>query len=167
LACALIAEEVAATVRLDKETAYTAGITHDIGRMGLATAYPEPYARLLEEVQDTPERMLERERQLFSVDHCEAGEQLIREWSLPEEFVEAAAHHHRGRRSDQFDMLWLTQWSCAAADAIGFCASFPGVPQGRYEQLAHELEERGGIKFSIAAGDLAAKIADRITSVEP
>jgi HD-like signal output (HDOD) protein len=41
LACAIIAERLASAGLLDKDTAYTSGIMHDIGRMALSVTYWE------------------------------------------------------------------------------------------------------------------------------
>lgn len=48
LACALVAEQLALAGLMDKETAYTAGVMHDIGRLALAVIRPKEYATLLE-----------------------------------------------------------------------------------------------------------------------
>src|ERR1035441_8773612 len=44
LACGLIATQLAAAGHLDKDTAYTAGVMHDIGRLALAVIRPREYA---------------------------------------------------------------------------------------------------------------------------
>ena len=77
LACALISERMATAGFLDKDTAYTSGILHDIGRVALAVIEPKAYGRLLEEHKGTPESILERERELFGWNHCETGRRLI------------------------------------------------------------------------------------------
>src|ERR1039457_1727407 len=45
---ALIAEEAARVCRLDREVAYTTGLLHNLGTLGLMSAYPDEYSRLLE-----------------------------------------------------------------------------------------------------------------------
>lgn len=73
LACAVIAEQLAAAGFMDKDTAYTAGVLHDIGRLALAVIRPTEYAALLETHQGTGASILEEEHFLFGCDHCEAG----------------------------------------------------------------------------------------------
>ena len=51
LACAIVAQRLAAVGFIDKDTAFTAGILHDVGRMGLAVIQPAAYAALLEKHQ--------------------------------------------------------------------------------------------------------------------
>jgi HD-like signal output (HDOD) protein len=45
LGCAIVAQRLAAVGFIDKDTAFTAGILHDVGRMGLALIQPAAYAR--------------------------------------------------------------------------------------------------------------------------
>ena len=78
LACAVIAERLASVGFLDKDTAYTSGILHDIGRIALAVIQPKEYSNLLGTHQGTPGSILEGERQLFGWDHCETGSNSLR-----------------------------------------------------------------------------------------
>ena len=59
LACAIIAERLASVGLLDKDTAYTSGILHDIGRIALAVIQPKEYANLLGTHRGTPVSILE------------------------------------------------------------------------------------------------------------
>jgi HD-like signal output (HDOD) protein len=47
LACALLTSELAHCCSAFEDRAYTAGLLHDIGRLGLLLAYPKEYAALL------------------------------------------------------------------------------------------------------------------------
>ncbi len=56
------------------EQAYSLGLLHDIGRLGLLVAWPDDYSRILEEAnRDGGVPLLELERQLLNMDHCEVG----------------------------------------------------------------------------------------------
>ncbi|MFZ0796511.1 MAG: HDOD domain-containing protein, partial [Terriglobales bacterium] len=59
VACAIIAEQSAKWSFLDNDFAHTAGILHDIGRVALAMAMPEPYARVVERAADQPQDLLQ------------------------------------------------------------------------------------------------------------
>jgi putative nucleotidyltransferase with HDIG domain len=119
VACAMIAERAATWSRLDRGFAYTAGIMHDIGRVGMVATRPEAYARVVEKDADHPQDLLARERELFGVDHSEAGAAIVRAWNLPGAFVEIASGHHGD------GMRWggtasVIAPSCVLADALGF-----------------------------------------------
>src|ERR1019366_8816750 len=47
LACALLTEELARSCSVFEDRAYTAGLMHDLGRLGLLLAYPAEYAEML------------------------------------------------------------------------------------------------------------------------
>ena len=68
LASAIIAERLASVGLLDKDTAYTSGILHDIGRIALAVIQPKEYANL------TGQRIVEaRSASLRKSGSCSAG----------------------------------------------------------------------------------------------
>jgi len=77
VACAAIAERTAKWSALDKDFAYTAGVMHDIGRIAMAAAQPNTFARVIAERADQPHDLLQRERELYGVDHCQAGRSLV------------------------------------------------------------------------------------------
>ena len=99
LACAIIAERMAAAGFIDKDMAYTCGILHDVGRMALAVIQPKAYAALLEKHCGAAATILEAERELFGWDHCETGQQLVSDWKLPDDFEAVVAEHHAARRT--------------------------------------------------------------------
>ena len=86
---------------IDKDTAYTAGILHDVGRVALAVIQPKGYAALLDKHHGPAASMLVAEREMFGLDHCEAGRQLIADWKLPQSFEAVVADHHSELRSGQ------------------------------------------------------------------
>src|ERR1017187_4852876 len=70
---AIIAQEAARLARLDSEVAYTTGLLHNLGTLGLMSAYPDEYSRMLEVSNDFGFDLLQTERDLFEIDHCAAG----------------------------------------------------------------------------------------------
>lgn len=166
LACALIAEQLAVPGFIDKDTAYTAGILHDIGRVALAVVQPSAYAALLETRCGPAAAILDAEREMFGMDHCETGLQLIGEWKLPEEFQAPLAEHHRKRRTDgAWSTCELIKISCRMADAAGF-AAFEGCEKADYAGLLDELPARERRLFQPELSELAAEIAGRIQAIE-
>ena len=126
LITALIAEEAArAGDGLDRESAYTAGLLHNLGTLGLMSAYPDSYSRLLEVTNDYGFDLLKTERDLFEIDHCAAGAYLAQDWNFPDELAAALATHHdepvAGERS--LDNLIKVSWRLA--DTLGYAAFCP------------------------------------------
>jgi putative nucleotidyltransferase with HDIG domain len=166
LACAIIADRIAARAPLDKEIAYTAGILHDIGRAALAVIQPREYADLLARHRGTAESMLEEERGLFGLDHCEAGLQLIDNWLLPSEFKSIVANHHTYANSpNQWNMAELVKISCRMADALGYPA-FAGCVSAPYEELLAELPKQARAGLHPDRVEFAAEIAEAIRAIE-
>jgi putative nucleotidyltransferase with HDIG domain len=94
LACALCASEIARQCGLRPAEAYTAALLHDIGRLGLLSAYPAEYEQIVAEAGGQRDKLIDCERERFGVDHAEAGEWLAQRWGLPETIQEVIALHH-------------------------------------------------------------------------
>ena len=166
LACAIVAQRMAAVGFIDKDMAYTCGILHDVGRMALAVIQPMGYAALLDAHRGAAETILEAERELFGWDHCETGKRLVADWKLPDDFESAVAEHHTARRKDDaWDVTELVKVSCAMASAIGY-AAFPGCETRPYPDLLEQLPARERNLFHPNAGTLARDVAESIHAIE-
>jgi putative nucleotidyltransferase with HDIG domain len=166
LACALIAEKFESLELGSRDTAFTAGILHDLGRMGLAVVRPKAYAELLDRYLGPPQEILGAERALFGQDHCETGKQLLTEWHLPAQFSAAISDHHAEvRRNGPWDLGELVKASCRMADAAGFPA-FRGCDPASYASVLEDLPERERNLFSADADELSVSLAERIQAIE-
>jgi putative nucleotidyltransferase with HDIG domain len=164
LACALLAERTARAVAVDKEFVYTGGILHDIGRVALATALPDGYARLLAKSAQWPQDLLASERELFGMDHCEVGRSLVTDWELPRAFFDVVACHHESFAQVD-NAKSLIQFSCALADALGFAVARNGQI-AKYEDLVAKLPERARKDFPSDSRELAQAIAKDINAIQ-
>jgi HD-like signal output (HDOD) protein len=166
LACALIANQLAAAGRRDKDAAYTAGIMHDIGRLALAVISPKAYATLLETHTGPASSALEAERELFGFDHCEAGRHLIADWKMPAYFEEVVAGHHSPRvNQDTWQMPDIINVSCRMADTVGFSV-FRGCELTPYADLVAELPDLERRTFCSDVEVLAFEVSSKINAVE-
>ncbi len=166
LACAIIAERLAAVGFIDKDTAYTSGIMHDIGRIALAVILPKEYAALLGTHRGTASSIMEGERALFGWDHCEAGRQLIANWKLPSDFdATVAEHHYENPLEGAWGMAELIKVSCKMADSVGYPA-FSGCEVTPYSDLLERLPARERMHFCPDVGTLASDVANAIHAIE-
>jgi putative nucleotidyltransferase with HDIG domain len=166
LACAIIAERLAAVGFIDKDIAYTSGILHDIGRMALAVIQPGAYAEILESHRGSAESILDAERGLFGWDHCETGCQMIADWKLPDGFEAVVGEHHAERRTDgAWDVAELVKVSCAMASTLGYTA-FSGCETRSYADLLDELPARERRLFCSDAEVLKHEINESIHAIE-
>ncbi len=166
LATALIAEQLAEIGLLDKDVAFTAGILHDMGRIALAVVQPRPYAQLLETYRGPAGGILEAERALFGMDHCETGLQLVSDWNLPIDFESVVFAHHAARRSDgDWSLAELIKTSCRMADTCGY-PGFAGCQTEEYTTLVEQLPARERRLFAPHPSALSTKIAARVAALE-
>jgi len=164
LACAFLAEELSEVCGVDKEYAYTAGLLHDIGRLSVLVAYPAEYTNLLTVAEENSFNVLECERQLFDIDHCEAGRWLAGQWKLPPEFGEVLGRHHETFAGPKPGAVGLTQMACKLADTLGFSVleakQLPDV-----EQIAGGMPAAVRDGISLDPEELKARIGGRIVAL--
>jgi HD-like signal output (HDOD) protein len=128
LACALLTEELARSCGKFEERAYTAGLLHDVGRLGLLLAHPAEYAELLRNATRNALELLDCEKETLGMDHCETGRLLAAQWNLPEELQIVAARHHDPQTNYELDLLTLVHLGCRMADSLGFWVVEPLKP---------------------------------------
>lgn len=167
LACAMVAEELGKVISrdIDKDAAYTNGLIHDIGRLGLAVMQPELYIPLVQRIHNGSASLLQSERELFGVDHCEAGRLMVTSWSLPNEFIDIVARHHEARTVEAFDPLALVSLSCRMSDALGFDFA-PCADCHSYEDLLRELPAQARTQMTQHPEELTARIEEKIAAIE-
>jgi putative nucleotidyltransferase with HDIG domain len=166
MACALIAEQLAQGDSRNRNTAYTGGVMHDIGRLAMMVIRPEAYDALLMTHRGSPSSILLRERELFGFDHCDAGKHLIADWKLPAHFEAIVSDHHSPRqRHDPRNLPALINVSCRVADTIGF-AVFPGCEVTPYTDLLGELPERECKVLCADKEILAFEVSSKINGIE-
>jgi putative nucleotidyltransferase with HDIG domain len=166
LACAAISEQLALAGFMDRDTAFTCGVMHDIGRLALAVVRPKEYIDLLGTYNGTSGSILERERELFGKDHCEIGKKLVADWRLPEDLEPIVAEHHTPRQAaGTWNMADLVNVGCRMADAAGFPA-FPFCHAAPFAELLEELPARERKVFYSEVGALTFEVSRKISAIE-
>jgi putative nucleotidyltransferase with HDIG domain len=125
LVTAIIAEEAARITRFDRDIAYTTGLLHNLGTLGLMSAYPDEYSRMLEVSDAFGFDLLRTERDLFEIDHCAAGAYLAQDWDFPDELAAAIATHHDEPVPGEISLDNLIKLSWRLADVLGYAAFSP------------------------------------------
>jgi len=165
LAGAILSEKLAPACRLDPDSAYVAGLLRDIGRLALLAKYPESYANLLVVSGEHAYDLMTTERDLFDVDHCQAGAWMMERMSLPAELSEVVAHHHdalsEDALSEPFRMVHLVRIADLMADALGFAVVTPIQPVS-FEEVLHQLPELALLRFRHDPEQLKTEIDTKI-----
>lgn len=162
LAGAILSEKLAPPCGMDPDFAYVAGLLRDIGRLALLVKYPEPYANVLAVSGENSFDLLATEREMFDIDHCQAGEWLIETMPFPPELCEVVAHHHAAPKGP-FRMVHLVRIADLLADALGLAAVAPLSPQ-TFEDVLKQLPPAARSRFHPDPEELKAEIDSRIQS---
>ena len=141
LATAVLSDEIAKACGEFTQAAFTAGIVHDIGRLGLLVAHPQDYERIIRDAAERCIDLLDFEHEEFGLDHAEAGRILAERWQLPAEMAAIAGRHHDPTEGSELTLLRIVHVACRLADALGFDVVKP-LNNLTVEQVVAELPER-------------------------
>ncbi|MYN11099.1 HDOD domain-containing protein [Pseudoduganella aquatica] len=94
VATAACARALARPLRQNPDTAFIAGLLHDLGTLVLATRYPDEYAMLEAHRVQQDCSQSEAERAIFGFDHAGIGGALAARWQFPLQIQRAVARHH-------------------------------------------------------------------------
>lgn len=95
-----IAQELACYV---PDEVFTVGLLSQLGRLVLATVYPERYATLLSSTSCSRHELVELERELFQIDHNDLTARLMADWNLPPPVCDAVRLQCE-TEADDFDL---------------------------------------------------------------
>jgi HD-like signal output (HDOD) protein len=172
LACALVADQLAKRCGGHRADAYTAGLLHDLGRLALIVAHPTAYPAFLDTTRATGVRLLAEEREIFVMDHCEAGRWLTEQLLLPRSFQDVAAHHHDAAAIGPTELLGRVGVACRLADHLGHWVVAPSPPAGDHDAAAvldALLQPLGAAhRASVVSelDDLAAEVAHELGALD-
>jgi putative nucleotidyltransferase with HDIG domain len=75
------------------DSAYLAGLLHDLGKLALDHCFKEEYGPVMEAVS-AGEPWLEAEWRILGITHAEVGALVATQWNFPEPLVRAIRTHH-------------------------------------------------------------------------
>jgi HD-like signal output (HDOD) protein len=166
LAAALICQRLSDAVGVPESNGYTAGLVHDIGQLALLTVYPQ-YEKALASAGEREISPMELERELFGLDHAEAGRWLLSEWNFPVELQNVAARHENPPEAPAEDgaLIRLVHGGSAMADLMGM--SMLASPRCQdLSQIAGVLPELSRDLTPQGFRELAETVAIKINGVE-
>jgi HD-like signal output (HDOD) protein/CheY-like chemotaxis protein len=81
-----------------QEHCYIGGLLHDVGKLIMATNFPDTYKDVIAACQGGQGTILDMERQLFGASHAEVGAYLLGLWGVDDPIVRAVYLHHEPSR---------------------------------------------------------------------
>lgn len=123
----------------EAESAFTAALLHDVGKLVLAFALPEQYAAAIA-AASKGEAFAERAR--FGIGHAELGAYLLGSWGLPVSIVDVVGEHHNVGLRDEVSPALL---AVHVADALVHIRAISKAEKGPTAPLDTELLQRLGV----------------------
>lgn len=81
---------------------FLAGLLHDIGWIVLDKIVPQKISNAIKAKEDAGRWSLEMEKEIFGLDHAEAGALFLKHWNIPPAIIEIVANHHTPENSRQY-----------------------------------------------------------------
>ena len=82
----------------DQEQCCIAGLLHDVGKLIMATNFPDSYTQVISGCQQGLGTVLDMERHIFGASHAEVGAYLLGLWGVDDAVVHAVYLHHEPGR---------------------------------------------------------------------
>ncbi|MGO4479313.1 HDOD domain-containing protein [Massilia sp. 2TAF26] len=139
IAAALCAKSLARHAGLDQDCAFIAGLLHDIGRLVLASSFPDEYAQVLAYCERNDTTTSEAELCILGVDHQRVGEMLAEIWKFPPLIQRAIGQHHAPAGADLCNVPGLVHAANALVQALdlggGAHIAVPRLNDATWESL--------------------------------
>lgn len=127
LAVATASQFIAEKAKVDvqKDTAFLAGLLHDLGKVVLDNYFEEEYREVMQLVRSQEMWIGDAEKQVLQLNHCVAGFYLARKWQFPTQVVDVIHHHHHISACPE-----ESQHLCAAVQAADHVCRKSGIGSG-------------------------------------
>ena len=86
----------------DDDTDYIIGLVHNIGKLIIASTFPEVFKEIVEFQAKDPLEICKLEQKYLTWDHAQIGAYYLEKHKLSEEIVEATRYHHRPENAEQY-----------------------------------------------------------------
>jgi len=131
--------------------AFTVGLLHDIGKLVLGqTLTADQQTAIRDRIEQGQISRTEAEKEIVGADHTEVGACLLQNWHLPDDIIEAVAHHHNPVLEPQPRLSVLTHVANCLAHLAG---SAPG-----WDAYAVRVNERVNRAFDITGDRLETMV---------
>jgi putative nucleotidyltransferase with HDIG domain len=137
------------------DSAYTAGLLHDVGKIVLGKFVKENRGQLIE-LSKGNFITLEAEHEVLGVDHAEVGSRIADRWNFPQELILAIGFHHHPDSTDGRPLLAVIAYlanivvlriGCGLQDGphveeiSPYCAEATGYSETEMSELCEEVSK--------------------------
>jgi putative nucleotidyltransferase with HDIG domain len=109
------------------QTALTAALVHDIGKLVMMRHLKADVAVILQYCRDQQVTFVEAERALFGTDHAAVGAAMAKKWKFPEEITDAIERHHDAELQDSTPVIDAVVTANLVAKTIGMGLGAEGL----------------------------------------
>jgi len=111
---------IALPIRIDENTAFTAGLIHCIGELVMHAGMPEAMIDLDRSVPMLDLKRARAEKGMFGYSYAEVGAALAREWRFPKRMVDAIEHQIAPFDNDVYEpiagVIHIASWRARAEE---------------------------------------------------
>lgn len=162
VAVAVCTQALARRARMAMDTAFSAGLLHDMGHLVMLSIDPHRFDEVQVRMQQTgngaePPSItalkLAAERTVWGFDHCQVGDLLAQRWQLPASLRRCMALHHRSDDPQADRLVWLVIAGHALAHALDLLRApddqVPDVPQSVWDGLQLDWSDSNALLAGI------------------
>lgn len=102
---AFVARAIAKKLNTEVESAFLAGMMHDLGKIILDRYFGDYYKAVFETIASEEVAIAQAETEILGVNHAAVGGQLAEEWKFPKNYLNAIAYHHDVRNAPRYQRL--------------------------------------------------------------
>jgi HD-like signal output (HDOD) protein len=103
---AIMTREVISVVQAPvDEGDYVAGLVHDVGKIVMASTFPEHFAEIHRQAASSAQDLLALENAVLGMDHCLVGALYLKNHNLPDLLVQTAQYHHHPQQAGRHQTI--------------------------------------------------------------
>lgn len=103
---AIMTREVISAIMVPPDEAdYVAGLVHDVGKIVMASAFPQHFAFIHKNLSGYDQELCEVESEVLGMNHAELGSIYLKNHNLPDITVETALYHHEPQRANHHGQI--------------------------------------------------------------
>lgn len=128
---AIMTREILATTsfHVDDDTDYIVGLLHNVGKVILASTFPEEFSQVVEISYSGTAAVCERERELIGWDHARAGGYYLARHQIASEITDAVMYHNEpGAAAENAYFAAAVQIADQVVRSAGIPGGFEKVP---------------------------------------